>query len=69
VTPVKFALPVLLAPATNYSLVPTIPVSDAFTVLESFTSVNDTAEESLTGVNDAGQGKLTGVNDASKAVL
>jgi hypothetical protein len=45
------------------------PVSDAFTVLESFTGVNDTTEEFLNGVNDTGEGILVGVNVAGKAVL
>ncbi len=42
----------------NSSLVSTTPVSGAFTVLESFTGVNDTAEEFLTGVNDTGKAVL-----------
>ncbi len=53
----------------NYSPVPTTPVSDAFTVLESFTGVKDTAEEFLTGVQDIDEGNLTGIKEAGKAVL
>jgi hypothetical protein len=37
------------------SLVSTTPVSDTFTVLESFTGVNDTGKKFLTGVIDTGK--------------
>jgi hypothetical protein len=47
-TPAKHALLVSLTPV-SYSLpVSTTPVSDTFTVLESFTSVNDTSKKLLT---------------------
>jgi hypothetical protein len=42
----------------NYSLVSTIPVSDACTVLESFTGFKDTMGELLTGANDTSGGTL-----------
>jgi hypothetical protein len=48
-TPAKHALLVSLT-SVSYSLpVSTTPVSDTFTVLESFTSVNDTGKKLLTG--------------------
>jgi hypothetical protein len=51
-TPAKRALPVSLALVSNISLVSTTPVSDTYTVLESFTGVNDTGKKLLTGVID-----------------
>jgi hypothetical protein len=49
------------------SLVSTTPVSDTFSVLESFTSVNDTGKKFLTGVIDTG--KACGVNDTGEACI
>jgi hypothetical protein len=43
----KHALPVSLTLVSNSSLVSMTPVSDTFTVLESFTGVNDTGEAPL----------------------
>jgi hypothetical protein len=44
----KVCFAVVLTLIRNYSLVSTTPVSDAFTVLESFTGVNNTIEEFFT---------------------
>jgi hypothetical protein len=44
----------------------TTPVGNAITVLESFTSVNDTSEGFLTGVNDTGKGNLPSVPNTGK---
>jgi hypothetical protein len=44
-------------------------VSDAFTVLDIVTSVNNTAEKLLTSVNDTGKGNLIGIKNARKAIL
>ncbi len=46
----KHALPLSLTPVSNSS-----PVNDSFTVLESFTGVNDTGKKLLTGVIDNGE--------------
>ncbi len=40
-------------------------VTDAFTILECFTSVNDTAEEFLTGVNETRNVCFAVINDNS----
>ncbi len=42
------------------------PVSDTFTVLESFTGVNDTGKKFLTGVIDTGTACITGVIDTGQ---
>ncbi len=61
-TPAKHALLVSLTPVSNSSPVPTTPVSDTFTVLESFTSVNDTGKKhSLVSLTPAKH--VTGVVD------
>jgi hypothetical protein len=44
-TPAKHALPVSLTPVNNSSPVSMPPVSDTFTVLESFTGINDTGKK------------------------
>ncbi len=54
-TPAMHALPVALTPVNNSSPVSTTPVSDTFTVLESFTGVNDIGKKLLTGVIDTGE--------------
>ena len=63
-TPAMHALPVSLTPVNKSSPVSTTPVSDTFTVLESFTGVNDTGKnyspvsltpaKHVTGVVDTG---------------
>jgi hypothetical protein len=68
-TPAMHALPVSLTPVNNSSPVSTTPVSDTFTVLVSFTGVNDTGEKlnyspvSLTPARHA----FAGVNDTGEA--
>jgi hypothetical protein len=42
-------------PVNNSSPVSTTPVSDTFTVLKSFTGVNDTGKKFLTDVIDTGK--------------
>ncbi len=51
------ALPVSLTPVNNSSPVSTAPVSDTFTVLKSFTGVNDTGNACIAGVIDTGKDK------------
>jgi hypothetical protein len=46
-TPVKLASLVSLTPVRNYSPVSTTPVSEAFTVEDDFTGVNDAGEAIL----------------------
>jgi hypothetical protein len=55
-------------------VLPLTPVSDTFTVLESFTGVNDTGKKFLTGVIDTCKACMTpakhvfaGVNDTREA--
>jgi hypothetical protein len=45
------------------------PVSDTFTVLESFTGVNDTGKKFLTGVIDTAKHAFAGVNDTGEAYI
>jgi hypothetical protein len=52
------ALPALLTPMMNFSLLSTTLVSDTFTVLNCLTGVNNTAEEFLNGVNGTGKAIL-----------
>jgi hypothetical protein len=59
------ASPVSTTPVNNSSPVSTTPVSDTFTVLESFTSVNNTGKKLLTGVQHA----FAGVNDTGEACI
>jgi hypothetical protein len=54
-TPAMHALPVSLTPVNNSSPVSTTPVNDTFTVLKSFTGVNDTANACIAGVIDTGK--------------
>jgi hypothetical protein len=49
--------------------VSTTSVSDAFTVLESFTDVKHSSKELLTGFNETSEGNLTSENDAGMAIL
>jgi hypothetical protein len=54
----------------EYSLpVSTTLVSDTFTVLESFTGVNDTSTKLLTGVIDTAKHVFASVNDIGEACL
>jgi hypothetical protein len=53
-TPAMHALPVSLTPVNNFLPVSRTPVSDTFTVLESFTDVNDIGKKFLTSVIDTG---------------
>ncbi len=54
-TPAMHALPMSLTSVNNSSPVSTTPVSYTFTVLESFTGVNNTGKKLLTGVIDTGE--------------
>ncbi len=54
-TPAIHALLVSLTPVNNSLPVSTTLVSDTFTLLESFTVVNDTGKKFLTGVIDTGK--------------
>jgi hypothetical protein len=49
------ALPVSTPQVNNSLPVSTTPLSDTFTVLESFTGVNDIGQKFLTGVIDTGK--------------
>ncbi len=49
------------------SPVSTTPVSDTFTVLKSFTGVNDTGKKFLTGVIDTSEACIAGVIDTVDA--
>ncbi len=49
------ALLVSLTPVNNFLPVSTTPVSDTFTVLKSFTGVNDTCNACIAGVIDTGK--------------
>jgi hypothetical protein len=51
------------------SPVSTTPLSDTFTVLKSFTGVNDTGKKFLTGVMTPAKHAFTGVNDTGKACI
>jgi hypothetical protein len=77
-TPAKHALPMSLTPVSNSSPVSTPLVSDTFTVLESFTGVNNTgknyslvsltpAKHVFTGVNDTVDACIVGVVDTVDA--
>jgi hypothetical protein len=45
------------------------PAKHAFTVLESFTGVNDTSKKLFTGVIDTGEHAFAGVNDTGEACI
>jgi hypothetical protein len=51
-TSAMHALPASLTPVNNSSPVTTTPVSDTFTVLKSFTGVNDTGNACIASVDD-----------------
>jgi hypothetical protein len=56
--PVMQALPALLTPMRNFSLLSTTLVSDTFEVLKCLTGVNDTTETFLNGANGTGKAIL-----------